>query len=85
MKQAISPKLIVTLIAISIEIRQAQPKFHEELTCLNARALSAKSESMKPAGWNKRYFLSFPSYPPFTQTRQMGSEKARDVIIPVSS
>lgn len=66
------------------EIRQVQPEFHQKLTCLNARALSAKSESMK-TGWNRRYFLSFPSYSALTQTRQMGSEKARDVIIPVSS
>lgn len=40
------------------EIRQAQPKLHQKLTCLNARALSAKSESMKLA---RIRGTSFPS------------------------
>lgn len=39
-------------------IRQEQPKFHQKLTFLNARALSATSESRKLAGSRS---ISFPS------------------------
>lgn len=50
------------------EIRQAQPKFHQKLTCLNARALPANSESMKLAGTRGIFFPSLISCPYPDQT-----------------
>lgn len=64
------------------KIMQAQPKFHQKLT---SESKSSASRIWKhESGWRKRHFLSFPLYPALTQTRQMESEKARDVIIPFS-